>query len=69
MFAFLHQHGIEAVFGGIVGEGLEIYIEPIEWCAFHLLVLHLEIDFALVSSGKGDQETAVFVLEEVAEVA
>jgi hypothetical protein len=49
MFAFLHQLGLETILVGIIGEGLEIHIKPIERFALHLLVLHLEIDFAILT--------------------
>ena len=55
-------------FLSIIGECLEVYIEPVECFSLDLLVLHLEIDFAIITSGKVYQETAVFIFEEVAKI-
>ena len=66
MLAFLHHLGLEAIFIGIVSEGLEIDIKPIERFASHLLVLHTEIDFAIIAGCKVHQEASILIFKQIA---
>ena len=60
MLAFLHQLGLEAIFVGIIGECLEIDVEPVERFTLHLLILHTEIDFAIITTCQVDEEASVW---------
>ena len=69
MLTFLHHLSLEAIFVGIIGERLEIDIKPIERLTLDLLILHAEIDFAIISCCQVYQEASVFIFKQIAEVA
>lgn len=69
VFSFFYQLCFKAILGSIETECLKIHIEPVETVSFDILILHPEINFAIVISCKVYQEAAVFVLEKIAQVA
>ena len=68
MLAFLYHFGLEAVGLGIVAQGLEVHVEPIECFATNLLVLHAEVYLAIVVACQIHEKTTVFVFEQVTQI-
>ena len=69
MCTLFHQLCFEAVFGSIDAQGLKVDIEPVKGVAFDILVLHLEVYLSVVITGKVDNNTAIFLFEQIAQVA
>ena len=69
MCTLFHQLCFEAIFGSIDAQGLKVDIEPVKGVAFDILVLHLEVYLSLVITGKVDNNTAIFLFEQIAQVA
>ena len=69
MCTLFHQFCFEAVFGSIEAQGLEVDVEPVKGVAFDILVLHLEVYLSVVITGKVDNNTAIFLFEQIAQVA
>ena len=65
----LSQLCFEAIFGSIDAQGLKVDIEPVKGVAFDILVLHLEVYLSVVITGKVDNNTAIFLFEQLAQVA
>lgn len=63
MFALFYYFGLEAIVDNIDTEGLKVDIQPVERIALNVFVLHTEVDFSIMISGKVDRETLVFILE------
>ena len=69
MCTLFHQFCCKAVFGSIKAQGLEVDVEPVKGVAFDILVLHLEVYLSVVITGKVDNNTAIFLFEQIAQVA
>ena len=69
MCTLFHQLCFEAIFGSIDAQGLKVDIEPVKGVAFDILVLHLEVYLSLVITFKVDNNTAIFLFEQIAQVA
>ena len=69
MCTLFQQLCFEAIFCGIEAQGLEVDVEPVKGVAFDILVLHLEVYLSVVITGKVDNNTAIFLFEQIAQVA
>lgn len=68
MCTLFHQFCSKAVFGSIKAQGLEVDVEPVKGVSFEIL-LHLEVYLSVVITGKVDNNTAIFLFEQIAQVA
>ena len=69
MFALGDEFGFESVLRGVVGEGVEVDVEPLEFRPCDVAVFHAVDELAVVVAVEVNEHAAVFVLKDVVDVA
>ena len=69
MLAFIEEFGFKAGLFCVMGQGIEVHIEPVERLSLYILILHLIVDLAVIVACQVYLKAAVFFLIEILEVA